>query len=179
MSVKARPLQTAEISGPRRAHLISGPGVAASLIKKAERPLLVVGSNASNLGTREGDLIDTAIEMSRRMTVVATGHMVGEFLRRGAKVHSMSMMSLGDVLRDPEWKGLDNEGGYDLVIFVGTIYYMGWLVLSGLKNFAQSLTTLSLEPGYQPNATWSLGTTTNVEWRNTLEELLKQLEVDA
>ncbi len=88
----------------------------------------------------------------------------------------MSLMNLGDRLRDPEWSGLDGEGGYDLVIFAGILYYMEWLVLSGLKNFAMGLTTISLDANYQPNAGWSLGTMPLKRWREVLDKLLTVLE---
>ncbi|TET72177.1 CO dehydrogenase/acetyl-CoA synthase complex subunit epsilon, partial [Candidatus Bathyarchaeota archaeon] len=43
--------QTAEIAGPKKAFVISKPVVAASMIKRAKRPLLVVGSKAVDVKT--------------------------------------------------------------------------------------------------------------------------------
>ena len=179
MAANMTPGLTAEVAGPKKAFIIQRPEVASALIKKAERPLLVVGSEASNIETMDGNLIDSVIRMKKAcgLSVAATGHMVGEFNKRGvAGVHSISLMNLGDRLRDPEWSGLDGEGGYDLVIFTGILYYMEWLVLSGLKNFATELTTISLDANYQPNAGWSLGTMPPKRWREVLDKLLTVLE---
>lgn len=179
MAANMTPGQTAEVAGPKKAFIIQRPEVASALIKKAERPLLVVGSEASNIETMDGNLIDSVMRMKKAcgLSVAATGHMIGEFNKRGvAGVHSMSLMNLGDRLRDSEWSGLDGEGGYDLVIFTGILYYMEWLVLSGLKNFATGLTTISLDANYQPNAGWSLGTMPPKRWREVLDKLLTVLE---
>ncbi|TRO48309.1 CO dehydrogenase/acetyl-CoA synthase complex subunit epsilon [Candidatus Bathyarchaeota archaeon] len=176
MSAKTILGQTAEIAGPKKAFIIPKPEVAVAMIKRAKRPLLVVGAEAPTMETADGDLIDTAIEVSKSgMSVVATGHMVGEFRRRGAEVHSMPLMNLGDRLRDPEWMGLDGKGGYDLAVFVGFSYYLEWLVENGLKSFAKGLTTISLSRSYQPNAGWSLGTMKAEEWKEVIDVIVKSI----
>jgi acetyl-CoA decarbonylase/synthase complex subunit epsilon len=177
MSAKTILGQTAEIAGPKKAFIIPKPEVAAAMIKKAERPLLIIGAEAQGIGTADGDLIDTAINVSKSgISVVATGHIVGEFRRRGTEVHSMPLMNLGDRLRDPEWLGLDGKGRYDLAVFVGFSYYLEWLVLNGLKSFAQDLTTISLSRSYQPNAGWSLGTMKAEEWKEVIDVIVKSIK---
>ena len=179
MSARMTLGQTAEIAGPKKAFVISKPVVAASMIKRAKRPLLVVGSKAVDIKTEDGDLVDTAIRLSAtgKFSVVATAHLIVEFLKRNAEgIHSMQMMNLGDRLRDPDWTGLDGKGAYDLVVFTGTIYYIEWLVESGLKNFASDLRTISLNRHYQPNAHWSLGTMPEGQWRDFLDEIVTTLE---
>ena len=42
----AEPWQTAEIPGPTKANLITKPAVVVALIKKAKRPIFVVGHKA-------------------------------------------------------------------------------------------------------------------------------------
>jgi len=169
--------QTAEIPGPQKALVIPKPRVAVSLIKRAERPLLVVGSNAPSIETSDGDLVDSAIRLQNAgIAVVATGHLSKTFRDRGAEVYSMQFMNLGDRLRDPEWGGFDGKGPYDLVLFVGTLYYMEWLVQSGLKSFAQGLTTVSLGNAYQPNASWSMGSSPVKSWLTALDDIIKGLE---
>jgi len=177
MSAKMRTGQTAEIPGPQKANVIPQPKVAASLIKRAERPLLVVGSKAPDIVTNDGDLVDSAIRLQKTgVTVVATGHLSKIFRDRGAEVYSMQFMNLGDRLRDPEWAGFDGKGPYDLVLFVGTLYYMEWLVQSGLKSFAQGLRTVSLGNAYQPNASWSMGSSPMKNWLMELDDIIKELE---
>lgn len=179
MSAKLTTGQTAEIPGPKKAFLIPKPEAAASMMNRARRVLLVVGSEAMKVKTKDGDLIDTAIRMasSKKITIAATGHISGEFRRRGATgVHGISIMELGDRLRDPSWSGLDNGGPYDLAVFMGLPYYLEWLVLSGLKNFSPSLRTLSLDNTYHPNAGWSLGLSPQEEWIEILDRIVSNLE---
>lgn len=176
MSQKMTLGQTAEIAGPKKAFIIPKPEVVASLIKKAKRPLLVVGSHSVKTETKDGDLVDTAIRVMGKMTVAATGHMVSEFLKRGVEgAISIPLMNLGDRLRDPQWAGFDGEGQYDLVVFAGFPYYLEWLVLNGLKSFAMDLRTISLTRSYQPNASWSLGSMKEDEWKEVLDKIVSML----
>ncbi len=179
MSAKLRPGQTAEIAGPKHAKVFPNPAVVASMIKRAKRPLLVIGSNASETETADGDLIDYAIKIGKKgnITLAATGHLIGEFMKRNAEnVYSIPFMNLGDRLRDTNWNGFDGKGHYDLVIFAGSQYYMEWLVLSGLKNFAQNLRTISLGNLYQPNASWSIGTVNHTTWMSMLKEIVENID---
>lgn len=179
MFAKLRPGQTAEIAGPKHAKVFPNPTVAASMINMAKRPLLVIGSKAKEIVTEDGDLIDSAIKIGKKgkITIAATGHLIGEFKERKAKnVYSIPFMNLGDRLRDTDWKGFDGKGHYDLVIFAGSQYYLEWLVLSGLKNFAPNLRTVSLGNLYQPNARWSMGTIPHSKWMNPIKEIIEKLE---
>ncbi|MBC8224451.1 CO dehydrogenase/acetyl-CoA synthase complex subunit epsilon [Candidatus Bathyarchaeota archaeon] len=176
MSQKMTLGQTAEIAGPKKAFIIPKPEVVASMIKRAKRPLLVVGSESAKTMTSDGVLVDTAIRLIGKMTVAATGHLVSEFLKRDVQgVHSISLMNLGDRLRDPLWGGFDGEGQYDLVVFAGFPYYLEWLVLNGLKSFAMDLRTISLTRSYQPNASWSLGSMKVDEWKEVLDKIASTL----
>jgi acetyl-CoA decarbonylase/synthase complex subunit epsilon len=177
MSSKTILGQTAEIAGPKKAFIIPKPEVVSAMIKRAKRPLLVVGAESPGIETMDGDLVDTAIKVLKggKVAVVATGHIVSVFRKRGIEVHSMPLMNLGDRLRDPDWSGFDGEGGYDLAIFVGFAYYLEWLVLNGLKNFAQGLTTISVSRSYQPNAGWSLGTMRAEEWKEVIDVIVKSI----
>jgi acetyl-CoA decarbonylase/synthase complex subunit epsilon len=170
--------QVAEIAGPKKALIIPKPTVAVAMIKRAKRPLLVIGSDSINVSTKDGDLVDSTIRAQKtgKLTVVATGHLVKIFKDRGAYVQSMTLMNLGDRLKDPDWKGFDVNGPYDLILFAGAPYYMEWLVLSGLKNFAPELRTIALDNSYQPNAQWSMGSMPNNIWQEALDEIITGLE---
>jgi len=178
MSAKMKPGQTAEIAGPKKAFIIPNSKVATSMIKKAERPLLVIGSESTEIKTKDGDLVDTAIRIHKmeKITIAATGHLIKIFKERGASVQSIPMMNLGDRLRDPNWQGFDGKGQYDLVLFLGAPYYIEWIVESGLKNFAPDMNTISLGNSYQPNANWSMGSIPLKKWQEELDEILKNLE---
>ena len=179
MSAKMTLGQTAEIPGPKRAFLIPKPEVAAAMIKRAKRALLVVGSEATKIKTKDGDLVDSAMRLARigNISVVATGHLVGEFRARNAEeIYTMSLMNLGDRLSDQKWGGFDGVGPYDLVLFAGFHYYLEWLVLSGLKSFAPGLRTISLERVYQPNASWSFGSIVEEEWKEVIDKMISILK---
>ena len=84
MSAKMLTGQVAEIPGPKHANIIPNADVAVNLLKKAKRPLFVVGSESLNLETVDGDLVDFAIRAMKykKLTIVATAHISGEFRRR-------------------------------------------------------------------------------------------------
>ena len=181
MSAKRKLGQTAEIAGPTNANIFPNANVAANLIAKAKRPLLVVGSHSIKSETNDGDLVDSAIRATKnpKVAVVATGHLVGEFRKRGEdKANSMSLFVLGKYLSDPEWMGFDGKGSYDAVVFMGFAYYMEWLVESGLKNFASTLRTISLDRTYQPNSKWSLGWMPEPDWKESIEIIVSRIEKD-
>jgi acetyl-CoA decarbonylase/synthase complex subunit epsilon len=182
MSSRYRTGQIAEIAGPKNANIFPNADVAANMISKAKRPLLVIGSESINIKTGDGDLIDSAIRAMKnpKLNVIATAHLVGEFRKRGIeKAHSMSLFVLGKKLSDPEWKGFEGEGHYDMVIFAGFPYYLEWLLESGLKNFAMKLRTISLDRTYQPNAQWSLGWMPVPDWQESIDIIISRLEEDA
>ena len=179
MSAKMTPGQTAEIAGPKKANIFPNAKVASAMIKKATRPLLVIGSDSVNVKTNDGDMIDSAKRFlkNKKFTGVATGHIVGEFRRRGIDgVKSMSIFVLGKHLSNPDWEGFDGKGPYDTVLFMGFPYYMEWLVQSGLKNFASGLRTISLDRTYHPNAEWSLGWMPEPDWLDALDTIISSLE---
>ncbi|MFH1179299.1 MAG: CO dehydrogenase/acetyl-CoA synthase complex subunit epsilon [Candidatus Bathyarchaeota archaeon] len=182
MAAKMRTGQTAEIAGPKHANIFPNGDVAANMISKAKRPLLVVGSESTQMVTRDGDFIDSSIRAMKnpKLSVVATAHYVSEFRKRSVdKANSMPLFVLGKHLSDPDWKGFDGKGQYDLVIFAGFPYYMEWLLESGLKNFAMKLRTVSLDRTYQPNAQWSLGWMPVPDWQESIEKIISRLEEDA
>jgi acetyl-CoA decarbonylase/synthase complex subunit epsilon len=170
--MSCEPWQCAEVSATKKANPITKPEVAIALIKKAARPLLIVGSNAVERSMEGRQLIDFLIDFANasNVPVVATAHMVGEFLKRGYEPAGfMSAMDIGNRLVDPEWQGLDGKGHPDLVLFVGLPYYMEGLILSGLMHFAPELKTMTLDNMYHPHASWSFPNATLEEWASNLK----------
>jgi acetyl-CoA decarbonylase/synthase complex subunit epsilon len=173
------PWQTAEIPGPKKAHVITKPAVVVAMVKRAKRPIFIVGHKAVEVELGKEKTIDLAIRLAKstEIPVVATAHIVGEFIKRGFHPAAwLSVMDIGNRLKDPEWKGIDDQGQYDLAVFMGIPYYMEWLILSGLKHFAyKHLTTISLDRFYQPHATWSFPNTKIQEWIKSLEDVIGML----
>jgi acetyl-CoA decarbonylase/synthase complex subunit epsilon len=178
MSAKEEPWQKAEIAGPKKALLILKPQVVAAMVKRAKRPLLVVGHMAAEDYSDDAKMIDYAIRMSNAtgIPVVATAHVVSEFIKRGfSSAAHMSAMDIGDRLVDSEWKGLDGCGPYDLAIFMGLPYYMEFVILSGLKHFSTNLKTISLDRFYNPHASWSFPNLSVKDWKDNLEVIVNEL----
>ena len=174
----AEPWQRAEVPGPLKAFTIPKPQVVVAMVKKAKRPILVAGHKVAEIELGDKLLIDYVIRLAKasNIPVVATAHTVSEFLKRGFKPAGfMPLMDIANRLVDPEWEGLDGEGPYDLALFIGLPYYMGWLVLSGLKHFSE-LTTISLERHYQPHASWSFPNLSVERWRENLESMISMWE---
>jgi acetyl-CoA decarbonylase/synthase complex subunit epsilon len=178
MGAKAEPWQTAEIAGPKKALLILKPEVVVAMVKRAKRPILVVGHHAAVDYSDSVKMIDYAIRMSKTagIPVVATAHLISEFLKKGFQPAAwMSAMDIGNRLQDQEWKGLDGTGPYDLALFMGLPYYMEFVILSSLKHFSTKLKTISLDRFYNPHATWSLPNLSVEDWNQSFETILNKL----
>jgi len=178
MSVKAEPWQTAEIAGPKKALLILKPELVVAMVKKAKRPILIVGHLAAENYSDDVKMIDYAIRMSKTagIPVVATAHTISEFIKRDFKSAAyMHAMDIGNKLEDPEWKGLDGKGSYDVALFMGLPYYMEFVILAGLKSFSANLKTISLDRFYNPHASWSFPNLSVKDWNKSFEIMVNQL----
>jgi len=149
------------------------------MVKRARRPILVVGHEAAETEVGKEKLIDYLIRLAKTMDipVVATAHIVKEFVGRGFQPAAwMPLMDISNRLRDSGWRGLDGQGPYDLALFVGIPYYMEWLILSGLKSFSSELRTVSLDRFYQPHASWSFPNISLEEWKKSLDTIENKLK---
>jgi acetyl-CoA decarbonylase/synthase complex subunit epsilon len=177
--MSCEPWQCAEIAATKKANPITKPEVAVAMIKRAARPLLIVGSNATERWMEGKQLIDYLIDFARaaKLQVVATAHMVGEFLKRGYEpADFMNAMDIGNRLVDPEWQSIDGKGHPDLALFVGMPYYMESLILCGLKHFAPDLKTMTIDNMHHPHASWSFPNGTLEEWTNNLKGMTSKFE---
>jgi len=177
--MSCEPWQCAEVAATKKANPITKPEVAVAMIKKAARPILIVGSNATERWMEGKQLIEYLIGLAKasKVPVVATAHMVGEFLKRGYEQAAfMSAMDIGNRLVDPEWQGIDGKGPHDMALFVGIPYYMEALILSGLKHFAPNLKTITLDNLYHPHASWSFPNATLEDWANNLKVMTSKFE---
>lgn len=177
--MSCEPWQCAEIAATKKANPINKPDVAVALIKRAARPILVVGSNVTERSLEGKLLIDYIIDFARasNVKVVATAHMVAEFLKRGYEpADFMSAMDIGNRLVDPTWQGIDGEGHPDLAIFVALPYYMEALILSGLKHFAPELKTMTLDNLFHAHASWSFPNAPVKTWAENLTVMISKFK---
>ncbi|RLI06354.1 CO dehydrogenase/acetyl-CoA synthase complex subunit epsilon [Candidatus Bathyarchaeota archaeon] len=175
----AEPWQRAEVPGTERANVIRKPEVLLALLKKAKRPVLVVGHEALELELGEGtSFLDLLAELAKAagLPVVATAHVRKALVEKGLEPAAvMSALDIGQRLVDPGWEGLDGKGQYDLVLVAGLPYYMEWVLLASLKDFAPHLKAVSLDPYYQPHASWSFPNTRPEEHAKNLKALIDRL----
>jgi acetyl-CoA decarbonylase/synthase complex subunit epsilon len=171
------PYNIANVRGPLEATVMT-PKTVVNLLKHAKRPILIVESNALKT-VDDKSPIDFAIEFAKKtkMPVVATAHTMKDFLER--EFEADVVMGVADITNriiDPEWKGLDGKGGYDVIFYLGGLYYFQTQILASIKHGAPSLKSVSLDRYYDPNATFSFGNLTMGEWNTALDEILKLLK---
>jgi acetyl-CoA decarbonylase/synthase complex subunit epsilon len=173
------PWMIAEVAGPRQASVITKAEVADAIIRRARRPLLVVGSLAAEIEVDDRILVDYLVLLSRKggIPVVATAQVGKDLLERDLNPKlQMAAVDIGQRLADPSWKGVDGKGPHDLAIFAGLPYYLTQAVLSGLKHFAPSLKTMTLDNVYHPQASWSLSNLSLRDWVTILRSIIENLE---
>jgi len=177
--MSCEPWQCAEIATSKKANPIQKPEIAVAMIKRASRPLLIVGSNATERYMEGKQLIEYLIDFANasKVPVIATAHMVGEFIKRGYQPAAfMNAMEIGQRVADPTWQGLDGKGRYDLVMMVGMPYYMEGLILCGLKHFAPDLKTMTLDNLFHVHASWSFPNATLEEWAANLKVMTSKFD---
>ncbi len=177
MSTLVRPWETANIVGPKNA-LTLAPENFAKLAKTAKRPLIVMGAHATKQGVGLTNLCDYAVELARllKAPIVASPGVFSKFKRDAdVPVFGIGIEDLVNRLKEKQWKGLDGHGNYDLVFFLGGIYYFQSLMLATLKHFAPHIKTISVDRFYQPNANFSFINMDESKWKDGLYLMLQQL----
>jgi len=171
--------QTAEVGGPKKASVITKPEVADAMIKRAKRPVLIIGHLAAEIDLDDKKMIDYLLDLAKKgnIPIIATAHTNQYLVKRGYhKAGVLPAVETGHRLCDPAWKGIDGREPYDLAIFAGLPYYMEWTILSGLKNFAPGLKTITLDNTYQPNASWSFPNLSVKDWLESLKAIIGNAE---
>ena len=177
--MSCEPWQCAEIAATKKANPIQKPEIAVAMIKKATRPLLIVGSQVTERYAEGKPLIEFIIDLANasKVPVVATAHIVGDFVKRGYQPAGfMTAMDIGQRVVDPTWMGLDGKGHPDLVMFAGLPYYMEALILSGLKHFAPDLKTMTLDNMYHAHASWSFPNSSIDEFASNLKVMTSKFD---
>ncbi|RLG81955.1 MAG: hypothetical protein DRO09_01350 [Thermoprotei archaeon] len=168
--------QIAEIPGPIKAFVLREPRRVAAMLKGAGRLLIVVGNNVKNYESEDFDAIDFVVNLAKSLNahINVTGPLITKFREKDYnKIYLMPALETIDRLRDNTWSGFDGEGRYNMAVFIGFPYYYEWLMLNGLKHFAYKwLRTISLDPYYHPNATFTLPSMDLDKWRSFMKEVL-------
>jgi acetyl-CoA decarbonylase/synthase complex subunit epsilon len=145
--------------------------VAAKLISKAKRPLLVVGTLALN-----AEVLDRAVKISKakNIPIAATGSSMHALVGKDVNAKYINVHQLGFYLTDPNWPGLDGNGNYDTIIFLGFKKYYINQVLSAVKNFSD-VKSISIGKDYVQNATMSFGNLSKEDHIAALDEIIDLL----
>ena len=148
---QAVPFDTGNIPGPKMGRAVM-PTVTGKMLARAKRPLLIVGSQV-----HEEDVLARAVALGKTgVQIAAVGNAYKSLGDKGLDVHYANMHALASYLCDPNWKGLDGKGNYDLVVFFGITYYYASQAISALKNFS-NIRVISMDKYYHPNADMSFG----------------------
>lgn len=147
-------------------------GVAAKLISKAKRPLLIVGA-----GILGDELLKRALSLGRLgIPIAATGDSLKGFAQTDVEAAYVNLHSLAQFMADQNWTGLNGTGSYDLAIFLAHRKYYVNQVLSGFKNFIP-VRTMAIDRHYIQNADMSFGNLRVEDHLQALDELIESIEI--
>ncbi len=168
------------LTGTKSARLIEDAAEYADFIKKAKRPLLVIGPLLL-ASTADGKLLlEYALDIAKAagIPICATAQTKGKVVELGVKPDSVyDVVEIANALKDPEWQGVKKEGNHDLVILFGIRSDLGNQSLSTLKHFAPHLKTMTLCKHYFPHANYSLPNfKKDAKWQEFLESLIANLK---
>jgi acetyl-CoA decarbonylase/synthase complex subunit epsilon len=168
------------LTGLKSAKLIEDPAEYADLIKRAKRPLLVVGPLLL-ASTPEGKvLMQYALDMAKtsNIPICATAQTRGKMVELGVEPECVyDVVEIVNALKDPNWQGVKKEGNHDLVMFFGIRSDLGNQGLSTLKHFAPHLKTMTLCRNYFPHANYSLPNfKKDAKWLEFLDGLIANLK---
>jgi acetyl-CoA decarbonylase/synthase complex subunit epsilon len=168
------------LTGTKSARLIEDAAEYANLIKRATRPLLVVGARAVTMTLGGKPLMHYAVEISKTLDIpiCATAHASKKLQEMGIQPASTyDLIEILNYLKDMAWHGLRNQGNHDLVMFLGIRSDLAEQGLSTLKHFAPHLKTMTLCKYYYPNASYSLPNFRKDEkWQEFLDAVIANLK---
>ncbi|MGL4669225.1 MAG: CO dehydrogenase/acetyl-CoA synthase complex subunit epsilon [Methanobacteriaceae archaeon] len=167
MNERVTPWQPTVIAGPTQA-LLATPETATLMLKKAKRPLFVIGPYA-----KDEPLLTNTIEIAKKwdLPIVTTADAFKAFHEREIDTTAYGIVEITNLLKDPDWKGVNGEGQHDFVMFVGCIYYIASQGLSTLKHFAPHLKTLTICKFFHSNADASFPNMNDNEWQSYLDKM--------
>ena len=148
-------------------------------ITRAKHPVLIIGHRAAEIDIDDKKMLDYLLDLAQKgnIPVIATPHTNPALLKRDyTKAGIMPAVEIGHRLTDPDWKGIDGKGPYDLAIFAGLPNYMESMILSGLKHFAPQIRTMTLDNTYQPHACWSFSNISGRDWLENLKAIIEHVE---
>lgn len=166
------------LTGTKGAKVIEDPKACADLIKKAKRPLLVIGARAIDHLIGDKLHLEYCLALAKKsgIPICATAHVKKKVLELGTTPDSeYDIIEIIHHLKFEDWKGVKKEGNHDLVIFSGVRCDLAEQGLSTLKHFAPHLKTMALCRFSHPNADYALPILNAEKWKNYWDDLLMNL----
>jgi acetyl-CoA decarbonylase/synthase complex subunit epsilon len=168
------------LTGTKSGIAIDSAQECADLIRRAKRPLLVIGPLLLASLPDGKLLLEYALDIAKAagIPICATAQTRGKIVELGVQPACVyDVVEIINALKDPNWKGVKKEGNHDLVIFFGIRSDLGNQGLSTLKHFAPHLKTMTLCKYYFPHANYSLPNfKKDAEWQEFLESLIANLK---
>lgn len=159
----------------RIAQILEDPGLFIKTVEEVNRILVAVGGSddipkIAWYGSRLARILGASL-------VFTDPRQIYRVLEMGlVNVTWIKPVSLANRLCDPEWRGVDGKGSYDLVVFTGIPYTTTWTMLSIIGKRAPSLKTITLDKLYHPLATYSFPNLTEDEWHEWMKAILRECE---
>jgi acetyl-CoA decarbonylase/synthase complex subunit epsilon len=174
--MSTKPWQTWAIN-PKQGIGMKEPVQLVKIIKNATRPIIVVGGLADKIDVHDGKkLLDLLIELGKNIPVVATSNISKAFIDKGFHPATiMTAVNITNRLSDPNWKGLDGKGQYDLVIYTGMTIYLELQMLSRLKHYAKWIKSISLERYFIPNADIGIANLKEDKWKEGMKLFMEEM----
>ena len=168
------------LTGTKSGRIIEDADEYAHLIKRAKRPLLVLGPRILTISLDGRLLADYAVDIANAgdIPICATAHTKKKLLELGVEpASSYDITEIINSLKDPEWRGGKKEGNHDLVMFLGIRTDFAEQGLSTLKHYAPHLKTMTLCKYYYPHASYSLPNfKKDAQWKEFLDNLITNLK---
>ncbi|MFX1295959.1 MAG: CO dehydrogenase/acetyl-CoA synthase complex subunit epsilon [Promethearchaeota archaeon] len=163
---------------PKTGVAMKDPVQLAKIIKKAKRPLIVVGALADQIEVYGGKtLLDLLIELGKKIPIVATANISKAFFDKGFEPTAiMTVVNITNRLSDHDWKGLDGKGQYDVVVYTGMTIYLELQMLSCLKHYANWMKTISLNRYFVPNASVGLANLKKDKWKEGMKNFMEEMK---
>lgn len=167
------------LTGLKGAKVLEYPKACADIIKKAKRPLLVIGARAVEHSIGDKLHLKYCLELAgaANLPICATAHVKKKALELGAIPDSAyDVIEIIHHLKFQDWRGVKKEGNHDLVIFSGVRCDLAEQGLSTLKHFAPHLKTMALCRHSHPNADYALPILSPEKWKNYWDDLLMSVK---
>ena len=159
------------MTGPNAGIPASKPMVLGKLIKKAKKPILIVGTEGLLEDINGKPLIDLIIEVGKKgIPICCTAHSSKYFFEKDFKPAMIKTSAdITNLVGDP-------ESGYDLAAYICIPYYLVTTLFNHLKNYAyKHLKAICLDRYFHPNATFSLPNLKKEEYKQAIQEIFAEL----